>query len=271
MIGPSFLLLLGIGVIAGLLGGLLGIGGGLVMIPSLLIVIGDKFAGPGSIHLYQLASLVTAVCLSTSAVLQHHRARRVVWPIVKSAAPLALVGVFIGTVIAALFVGERAQHLRRAFGVVMILVVGVNTWRRQIGDASARRTSCPMLRDVRLSGFAVGMPAGTLAGLLGIGGGVVAVPVQNLAFGVRLPFAIANSACLIIVVAAAAAVSKSLAIAAMPELNVLDGWYLAAGLVPGALVGASVGARLTHVLPTGILRAAFDVLLVIAGVKLLWG
>ncbi|MBU0616885.1 MAG: sulfite exporter TauE/SafE family protein [Planctomycetes bacterium] len=263
------LLLIGAG--AGLLGGLLGIGGGLVMIPAMVLLFGNSVYGENSFHLYKLAALSTAVVLSVPAVRQHARARAIVRPMLWGIVPLGLAGVVIGVGLARVFADEYTEILRRTFGVFMLLAVGANIWRRRRGDGGAEsRDRCPVsTRRLRI-GTIVGLPAGIIAGLLGVGGGVWAVPAQNYALGVRLPNAIANSACMIIGLAAGATVMQSLAIASLhdPLVPVRQAFWLALWLAPGAIVGGSIGGRLTHTLPVDLIRNVFYMLLAVTGLRL---
>jgi uncharacterized membrane protein YfcA len=90
---------------------------------------------------------------------------------------------------------------------------------------------------------------------------------------VRLPNAIANSACMIIALAAGAAALQSFAIVNLhdPNLSPAQGWWLALWLSPGATVGGWFGGRLTHRVPVDLLRYAFYALLVVTGLKLMLG
>jgi hypothetical protein len=255
--------------VAGLLGGLLGIGGGLVIIPSMLFVLHEPY-GPGSLHLYKLASLITSVVLSIPATRMHLRAGALVPSLVRPALPIALLGAIVGVLLAGLFAGAQTVIIRRTFGGFMI-AVGAWGLLRARGSAWLTRgvAACPTGRRWVFVGFLKGLPAGLIAGFLGVGGGVWMVPAQTMLMGVRMPNAIANSAMVIIVVAAVSAVAMCGAVRSMPDLSLSDGWLLAAWLAPGAIVGGMLGGWLTHRLPVKWLRVAFDLLLVAAGVRLL--
>jgi uncharacterized membrane protein YfcA len=263
-----------IGVVAGVLGGLLGIGGGIVMIPAMLLILPEEmYGGEESIHVYQLAALATAVVLSAPAAKRHAQAGAIVPAMLWGIIPAAVIGVGVGVALASQFVGEYAHLLRRIFGGFMVLAAAADIWRRRAGQdgRAASRRSCPVATRRALIGTTVGLPAGVIGGLLGVGGGIWAVPVQNAAFGIRLPNAIANSACTIVAAAAAAAIAKSGAVARMDGLDVLNGWWLALWLAPGAVVGGWFGAALTHRLPVRWVRRAFYALLVITGLRLVLG
>lgn len=262
--------LLLVGAAAGTLGGLLGIGGGIVMIPVMHEALQDRF-GPDSFHLYKLAAIATSIVLSIPAAIRHSRAHAVVFRMLIGILPLAVVGVLVGVAGAAFLSGEHTRLLKKIFGAFLELVVVFNvyqSWRTAHGEA-ALCDSCPTAARRGLLGTVVGFPAGLIAGMLGIGGGVWAVPAQRLFLGVRLRNAIANSSFMIVVVAAVTALMQSVAVSRFPGVNFLDGWRLAFWLAPGALIGGWCGAGLTHRLPTRWLRWAFLGLLVVGGARLM--
>ena len=269
--GPDMahlVLLLLLGGLAGLLGGLLGIGGGLVMIPAMILLFGERLYGVNSIHVFKLAALGTAVVLSIPAIAAHARARAVVPRMLAGIILFGLVGVGVGVGLGRLFANEQAVLLRRLFGAFMLVSVAVNLWRRRKAGEEYGRDHSPVASRWAVIGSIVGMPAGVIAGLLGVGGGVWAVPVQNYVLGVRLPNAIANSACMIIALAAGASAMQSVALTYFDGVGPADGWWLALWLSPGAVIGGWFGARLTHRLPVAHVRNTFYVLLVITGLKL---
>ena len=269
--------LIGTGVAAGLVGGMLGVGGGIIMIPALTLLLGaDEHGlfGVEGFHVYKLGAIATSMLLSLPAIQRHRRARAIVPALVKSIVPLAVIGVVVGVVLTRQFSRDDTITLRKIFGGFLLAVAAFNLaqqwWLGERADALQR--SCPSGRRAWLYGLVVGSPAGFLAGLLGIGGGVWAVPVQRMGFGVRLQNAIANSAVAILPIAAMTTVMMSWRVAtADTNISVWAGYLIAACLTPGALVGAWFGAGLTHRLPVQTLRAAFQILLAVAGWRLLTG
>jgi uncharacterized membrane protein YfcA len=263
--------LLAIGLVAGVMGGMLGIGGGLVMIPAMTILLGNRF-GLNSFHLYKLAAITTSIVVSIPAAIRHGRAHAVVCRIVWAALPLSVVGVLLGVASASRFSGESTRLLKQLFGGFLELVVAFNlyqTWRTAHGDAPWR-DNCPVANRRMLIGLVVGLPSGIIAGLLGIAGGIWAVPAQHLLLSVRLRNAIANSTLMIVVVATVTAVTQSVAVGRMQGLHPAEGWQLVLWLAPGAVAGGWIGADLTHRLPTRWLRHAFHALLAITGFRLIF-
>ena len=266
--------LLVIGLLAGCLGGMLGIGGGLVMIPAMIIFLGDQRFGTSSLHLYKLAAITTGVVVSVPAAMRHARAKAVIYAMLPAILPAAIIGVVAGVYVAGRFFGDDHTHLlRRLFGAFLELAVAVNVfqdWYAGHGDTGLSAAS-PLPSRRALIGGVVGIPTGLIAGLLGIGGGIWNVPAQHLLFSVRLRYAIATSSFVVVFVSAITAVIQAVSVSRMPGMRVADGWWLALWLSPGAMVGGWWGAALTHRLPTRWLRWAFQGLLCLAGLRLMLG
>jgi hypothetical protein len=268
--GLQILELILIGATAGVLGGMLGIGGGVVMIPGMAIFLGQRF-GVESFHLYKLAAITTTIFLSLPAITRHLRAKALQWRLMLGILPFALLGVVLGVFLSTYLVDEQTRVLRRLFGGFLILAAGYNLYRATFGKPEREGEPVPSHRLGRIAvlGSVVGLPAGVLAGLLGIGGGVWAVPSQRLLLGVPTRNAIATSAATILPIAILTTILTAAAVNSETQLQALQGFQLAFWLVPTALGGAWLGAGLTHRLPVKALRLGFQVVLLVAGVRLL--
>ncbi len=165
------LLLLIIGGIAGVLAGLLGVGGGIVLVPAFYYAFSSM--GYGSDQLMQIClatSLATIIVTSIRSVLSHHKKDVVDWDILKTWLPGIVIGATIGMLIAA---GLRSVVLQSAFGVLAFIIgcylmFGRAEW--QLGDEMP--TGAKRLILSPLLGF--------LSVLMGIGGGSFGVPVMTL-------------------------------------------------------------------------------------------
>lgn len=267
-------LLVGIGALAGVAGGMLGIGGGLIMIPA-LVFLRHGADGPGAIQLYGLAAISTSALLVLPAALRHAQLGAVSGRDTLRMLPFAVVGIAVGV----WFTTQMAAHenlglLRRLLGAVVLAAV-FGQWL-QIRAEQARRRHEPLAdslpaattRGWLFSGV-IGGPGGFLAGMLGIGGGVWAVPVQQFVFHIGLREAIATSTFLIAFTAPLAAIAQGWYVAHNPQLSLLRALALSACLAPGALIGGWLGADLTHRLPIRWVRVAFCVLLSVAALRLI--
>jgi uncharacterized membrane protein YfcA len=269
-----------VGGLAGVMGGMLGIGGGLVMIPT-LVLLRQAVDGPKALHLYSLAAISASVVVVLPAALRHMRLGAVRPAMMIRMAPFAIVGVLLGAWATDLLADSGARILRRVLGATILAAIGgqIAQARREHRDAEAAKAALaagmpPTVRPPERSwveAAIVGGPGGFLSGLLGIGGGVWAVPVQQFGFNRPLRESIAVSTMLIAFTAPIAAVMQGVLVAQHPSLSVWRGLGFAACLAPGAVLGGWIGAGLTHRLPIAWVRATFCVLLGIAGVRLLTG
>ena len=267
----------GIGLLAGTLGGMLGVGGSVLMIPGLTWLF-----GPAQ-HLYQAAAMIANVAVSIPAALRHRRAGAIVFPLLKWMLPAALVCVLLGVAASNLpwFAGsDGGRWLGRVLAVFLIYVAVVNALRLRhdpplrghhpesdgaTTEDSTEGDNTDLTHATPARTTVVGGVMGGIAGLLGIGGGALAVPLQQTLLHLPLRNAIANSSAVICVSAAVGAVYKNATLAqhAGPDqaLTWTSGLALAALLAPTAWIGGRLGAKLTHTLPLRLVRGAFVLLM----------
>ena len=187
--------------------------------------------------------------------------------------PLALVGVIGGVLVAGTLVGQHTHTLKQIFGGFLEFVVVVSAfqeWRAARGEPHLCN-ACPLPTRRTLIGLLVGLPSGFIAGLLGVGGGIWAVPAQSLLLGIRIRNAIATSTVMIIAIAIATSIGMTIRLALRPNSPPLHhvAWWIALWLAPGAIAGGWCGAGLTHRLPVRLLRYIFQALLAVTGLKLI--
>lgn len=252
----------GVGFVAGLLGGLFGVGGSVLIIPGLIFYLSHTPQGyhGSQQHLIQAAAMVCNVFVAAPALVAHVRARALVPVVLRGLVPGAFLGMIAGVfasnspffarergaylamVLAAFLAAEGLSHLRT-------LWTGVHTG--SIPEPTAHRYGWGRT-------LAVGGVVGLVGGLLGIGGGTLSIPLQCRLLGVPLRSAIANSAATIIVVSTLGATYKTLT---LPHhgFSAMEALRLAGLIVPTAVVGSYLGGQLTHRLP----RRALEALLVI--------
>ncbi|MEM8781475.1 MAG: sulfite exporter TauE/SafE family protein [Planctomycetota bacterium] len=274
----QFVVVAFIGGLAGTLGGMLGVGGSVIMIPALTLVFGRDQ------HLYQAAAMAVNVCVAVPAALRHRRAGAVLPAVLKWLLPGAVVFVLVGVALsnAAWFAGDAGGvWLGRLLAVFLVYVVWVNVGRlrREFAAPTPEPATVPLDSRPQPSAHAsparclgVGGVMGTIAGLLGIGGGAIAVPLQQTVLRLPLRNAIANATAVISVSAALGAAVKLATLGqhstADRPLSWHDGLLLAACLAPTAFLGGRLGATLTHALPIRWVRLAFVLLMVAAAARM---
>ena len=262
----DYIILIIIGLVAGAVGGMLGVGGSVVMIPAM-----TEFIGPNQ-HLYQAAAMIVNFFVVVPAMIQHRRANAIEASTVKRLLPLALLAVVVGVILSELpfFAGPGEAYLRGIFGLFLLAISLYDVYRLIRGKRPDTADETPIDHTSTISvgkAAIVALPTGLVAGLLGVGGGIMAVPLQRRFLGLPIRTAIANSATLIIATSFVGAMAKNSAY--MAEHNhSTESLVLAAILIPTAIVGSLFGSRMTHRLPLPVVKGAFMILLAIAAVRL---
>lgn len=253
-----------IGLLAGLLGGMLGVGGSVIMIPGLVMMFGIEHE-----HLYQATALIASVAVASPAAWKHYRARGTVRIILIWMLPFAVGFVFLGVMISNLpiFAGpEGSVWLGRLLALFLVYVVYANVVKllgeRRGGDENA---SWPGTEHLKTKTGVIGSGMGLLAGLLGIGGGALAVPLQQVLLKLPLRNCVANSSVVMVLSSIFGALMKS---ATLPihgqNYEVTDGLMLAVFLIPTAILGGHLGASLTYILPIRAIRIVFILLMAVS-------
>lgn len=259
-----YLIFVAIGILMGLSGGLLGIGGAVIMIPALVLAFGENQ------HLYQAAAMICGVAVAVSATVAHKREDIHIGPIVRGMIPAAVAGVILGVLASnsRLFLGDKSYLLARTFGFFLLYVICHNVVKLYGYFQPQSQQSSKAIKHSGLLSVIVGMTTGFTGGLLGIGGGSICVPLQQVFMRVPLKNAIANSAATIIVTATVGAILKN-ATLCQHQIPVTESLKIAAAVIPSAVIASFAGARLMHILPNKYVRAVFIVMLTLASYKML--
>ncbi len=247
-----------LGLIAGGCGGLLGIGGSIVIIPGLVLLRG----GQGQ-HLYQAVAMIVNFFIVAPAVWRHRRAAAIQGWVTRWTIPSAVVGAVGGVCLSEIpiFHGSGQGYLQIGFAAFLLYVLAYNLRRLRPGRSLATKIERPV-RASRLSIVGlVGLPAGVMSGLLGIGGGLYTVPAQQVWLGIRLQNAIANSAATILVSSVVGAAVKNAALG-RHGFAFSESLLLAAILIPSAALGSWITSAGVHRWPVRAIRVAFAILLI---------
>ncbi|MCV2350246.1 sulfite exporter TauE/SafE family protein [Paucibacter sp. Y2R2-4] len=263
---------LALGACTGVLAGLLGVGGGIVIVPMLVWIFSALPWGEAQAasiaHLALGTSLASIVFTSISSVRAHHQRGAVDWGLVKRLSPALLVGTLAGTWVAS----QMSTPLLKAVFIVFAFYVGLQMLFNLKPSAG---------RDLPgtwgLSGVGAGI--GVFSSLVGIGGGSVSVPFMSWC---RVPLhrAIATSAALGFPIAVAGAtgyILNGLHLVEQQGPQALPAPHLGyvylpalAGVALGSVLTAPFGAKLAHALPVARLKQCFAVLLLLLGSRMLW-
>lgn len=255
---------LGLGAFVGFFAGLLGIGGGSLMVPVLVMMFAAQGFPSGEVmHLALGTSMATIFFTSISSVRTHHAHGAVLWPIVARITPGIIVGTLLGTRVASLVP-------TKALGVIFTLFICYVSVQMILNAKPQPHRDMPGAGGTA----AVGAGIGFISCLVAIGGGVLSVPFMTWC-NVKVQNAIGTSAAIGFPIALGGALGyifNGWGAAGLPEGS-LGFVYLPAmvGVAALSVLTAPIGARLTHQLPVKTLKQVFaGILLVLAG-KMMWG
>ncbi len=251
-----------LGIAAGLIGGALGLGGGIVIVPALYFLFSWQNL-PADI-IMQMAvstSLATIVFTSLSASYAHHKREAVLWQTTWMLIP----GIFVGAIIGANIADALpSDTLRISFGIFEILVA------IQIGFHLRPKAQHSLPERGGL--FVTGTLIGSLSTILGIGGGTITVPFL-LWCNVSIRHAVGTSSACGLPIALVGVVSMIIIGWSHEELPKLSLGYVylpaALGITITSMLFAPIGAKIAHSLPTPTLQKMFAVIALIAGLNIL--
>lgn len=254
--------LLALGAAVGYAAGLLGIGGGMLLVPFMTMVLTARnFPQEHIVHMAIATSLATIMFTSISSVRAHHARGAVLWNVVKLLAPGILIGSWIGP-----WIGAQLES--SALAMSFAVFVAFSATQMLIDKKPAASRDLPKPPGM----FAAGGVIGVLAGLVGAGGGFVSVPFMTWC-NVKIHNAVATSAALGFPIALAGTLSNIYYGLNEPDLpsGSLGFIYLPALLVISlaSVTTAPLGARTAHKLPVKSLKRVFAIILyVLAGYML---
>jgi uncharacterized membrane protein YfcA len=260
---PVALAMVATGVIAGIIAGLLGVGGGIVLVPVLEWML--QYAGVPEawrMHVAVATSLATIIPTSISSSRAHHARGAVDGELARAWAVPMLLGALTGALLAGRL---PAAVLSGLFGIVALLVA-VKMLLPLDGMRLAERPP----RGV--GGAAIGSTIGAVSAMMGIGGGTLSVPAMTLS-GAPIHVAVGTAAFFGLVISLPGTVGYLFAEpgVAMPWGTVglvsLVGFLLVS---PATWLTAPLGARIAHALSRRALSIAFGAFLALVGARMLW-
>ena len=252
---------IGLGLVVGFVAGLLGVGGGLIIVPVLIMLLHAHGLAVGLEPQLALGtSLASILFTSLSSVRAHHRHGAVEWPLVRRIAP----GIVLGTLAGAMLAAQMSATVLKLFFVGFLFYAAIQMW---LDFRPAPQRGLPGPVWTSLAGGLIG----AVSSWVGIGGGTLSVPFM-LWHNVPLHRAIATSAAIGFPIAFAGAVGY-----------IVGGWGVSgrpvgsvglvyvpalAGIVLGSVATAPLGARTAHRLPVRPLKRVFALLLMVLALRM---
>jgi uncharacterized membrane protein YfcA len=263
---PFALGLLFAGVCAGTLAGLLGVGGGIVIVPVLYNVFTSLGIDEGvRMHLAVGTSLATIIPTSIRSMSAHAKRGAVDFELLRAWGPPMFIGTLIGTAVAGLVSGEVLTGVFATVAIVVALnfAFGREEWR--IGKELPRKG---------VGGYALSGGIGGLSAMMGIGGGTFGVTTMSL-FGYPIHKAVATSSGLGLIISIPGTIglilsgwgAQHLPPASLGYVSLL-GFVL---ITPTTVLMAPVGVRFAHALPKKRLIQAFSLFLAITSIRMFYG
>jgi uncharacterized protein len=259
---PVIAIYVAVGMIAGVLAGLLGVGGGLIIVP--MVVFALTWQGAPGEHVMHIAlgtSMASIIFTSLSSFWAHHKHGAVHWTVVRRIVPGILTGTFLGSCLASVL----STKFLKGFFVLFIYYVAL--------QMLTKRTPKPSRSLPGTAGmFGVGNAIGVVSSLVGIGGGTLSVPFMMWC-NIAVHEAIGTSAAIGFPIAIGGTVGY-----------IFNGWHVSnlpghsigfiyfpalAGIVCASMLTAPLGVRLAHSLPVARLKSFFAVLLLFVGTRML--
>lgn len=259
---PITLILAAVGAFAGVLAGLLGVGGGIILVPSFYYLFTHLgYGGPEIMQVCLATSLATIVVTSPRSLMAHNRKGAVDWTILRSWAPGVAVGAVLGTLVVAQL---RTPTLQAIFGGLALVVaaylgLGRSHWRiaQSMPAGLGRAALSPLV--------------GFFSVLMGIGGGSFAVPVMTLC-GMSIHRAVATASGFGLTIALPSVAGFLFVTVTNPPPLTIGAVNLPAFAIISlmTLLTAPWGARLSHRLSPGPLRKVFALFLAAVALNMLY-
>lgn len=258
----EWLVYLGVGAGAGILAGLLGVGGGVVIVPALVFAFtGLGYPAEHIMHLALGTSLASIMFTSISSFRAHHKRGAVLWNVVKAITPGIIVGTYAGSYVASML----STSFLKGFFVAFLYWVSIQMLLNIKPKPKRALPGTPGM-------FAAGSTIGVVSSLVGIGGGSLSVPFMTLC-NIPMHTAVGTSAAIGFPIAVAGAVGylvNGLSAQGLPPMSI--GYISLPALIGVAgmsVLTAPLGAKLAHALPVDKLKKIFALLLIITATRML--
>jgi uncharacterized membrane protein YfcA len=241
---------LALGVGAGLISGFFGVGGGIIVVPIMVIAL--HFAQKRA----QATSLVMISCGGIAGVISYAIANSIAWLPALFIVLGSMTGAWIG---AHLVQKVPDRKLQMAFGLLLIVIA----LRMLFVNQSATANDLPALTALIIIGYLVsGLAMGVFSAMLGVGGGILLIPILIFFFGFSQLLASGTSLLVMIPTALLGATRLS--------RSGLTNWPMGLRLGAGAVAGALVGALLAFRVSGSVLQIGFALLLAAVATQMLW-
>ena len=266
-----FLILFGVGTAAGMLSGMFGVGGGIIIVPSLIAVYSlIGFNSPYVVHVAIATSLFTIIFTSTSSSYKHSTHGNVLWVAALLIGVSSAVTVFLFSKLALILPGDV---LKKIFAVVLIMVsVKMLVEKKPAEEADER--NCEQGSIKKPYCVLTGVLAGTVAAFTGLGGGIFVIPMLHYVLKVPIRKSIGTSAAAIFITSLSGVISYIINSPAGADtmkysIGIVDA-LSAAPIVMASIPFAQVGVYVNKKTRSHLLKKLFAGLILIVALKMLF-
>lgn len=264
---PLVLLLLSLGAVAGFLAGLLGVGGGIVLVPGLYYIFGSLQSQFGFdpaylMHMSVATSLAIIVPTGSSSAFAHHKKGGVDFDLVKAIGGGIVIGVIVATWIAK---GLDVQTMRMIFATALmimacIMILGRSRFQAECGEP-------PKQPKTSIAGFVIG----TISTMIGIGGATLSVPYMSM-HGIKMHRAVGTASALGLVISIPATIGFMIIGWNLDNLPPFSLGYVNAlawiCIIPVSVMIAPLGAKAAHKISVRRLKITFAIFMIVVALNM---
>lgn len=236
------------GLLAGLVGSLMGLGGGIILVPALTLIFGLPVGQAVG------TSLLGVAAVSTAASIDFLKSGRADLELGITLETITAAGALTGGLLAGIIPAKIVYYL---FGAILVYAA-VNMIRPRKTDTEVSDAAYPKNFP---AGLGLSYLAGNVSGLLGVGGGVIKVPLLNMVMGVPLKIATATSSYMVGITAASGAIIYL----ERGDVNM----HTAAAIIIGIFAGSRLGAKFSYRINTLALRLLFVAVILFTAYKMI--
>jgi len=266
-----FLILFGVGIAAGMLSGMFGVGGGIIIVPSLLAVYSlIGYNSPYVVHAAISTSLFTIIFTSTSSSYKHSKNGNVLWIAALLIGLSSTAAVFLFSKLALSLPGDA---LKKIFAGVLILV-GLKILTEKKPSVAEDGKNCEPGKIRKIYCIMIGILAGTIAAFTGLGGGIFIIPLLHYVAKVPIRKSIGTSAAAIFITSLSGVLSYIINSPAGADtmkysIGIVDA-LSAVPIVMASIPFAQVGVYVNKKTRSHLLKKLFAGLILVVAVKMLF-
>lgn len=255
------------GMFAGIASGMLGVGGGIIVVPVLAALFLHNDVIPSALHMHMAIGTSLAIMIVTlaSSVHAHNKRRAIHWPMVKMIFPGLLIGILLGTVSIRFIASE---YLKWIFAVFLVFVGVQLLWPK-----NNRSVMSPSKNIVKKGLFVGSVLIGIFSSLLGVGGGMLWVPFflySQLNMHEAVGTAVACGMVGAFVATATFTIAGAFSDVSIPMSTSYIYWPAFAGVATMSVLFAPVGAAIAYRLSNLWLKRAFAIVLLLVAFQMMF-